>query len=97
MQFKAPFIHHAQNAQKLQKLATYATGAAIFIGIISFFTVGEATNSTAAAITTAAIIIIGSLLAGGVAHAIFAIMEITAKMANEDARRVHLKNQENSQ
>ncbi|WKS28557.1 hypothetical protein NLL49_04880 [Corynebacterium propinquum] len=45
------------------------------------------------ALVTAAIIIIGSLLAGGVAHAIFAIMEIIAKMANEDAARAYRKRQ----
>lgn len=97
MQFKAPFAHHAENAQKLQKLASYTTGAAILIGIISFFAAGQATGSMVAALATAAIIIVGSLLAGGVAHAIFAIMEITAKMANEDARRTYLQSQENKQ
>lgn len=93
MPFKAPFTHHTENAQKLQKLASYTTGAGIFIGIISFFAAGQATGSTIAALATAAIIIIGSLLAGGVAHAIFTIMEITAKMANEDARRAYRESQ----
>ncbi|MDK4317268.1 hypothetical protein [Corynebacterium pseudodiphtheriticum] len=97
MAFNAPFVHHAENAQKLQKLASYTTGAAILIGIISFFAAGQATGSMVVALATAAIIIIGSLLAGGVAHAIFAIMEIIAKMANEDAARAYRERQKTAE
>lgn len=96
MAFNAPFVHHTDNAQKLQKLANFASGAGIIIGIISFFAAGQATGSMVVALATAAIIIIGSLLAGGVAHAIFAIMEIIAKMANEDAARAYRERQKNS-
>ncbi|WP_448858739.1 hypothetical protein [Corynebacterium propinquum] len=96
MAFNAPFVHHTDNAQKLQKLANFASGAGIIIGIISFFAAGQATGSMVVALATAAIIIIGSLLAGGVAHAIFAIMEIIAKMANEDAARAYRERQKSS-
>lgn len=97
MAFNAPFVHHTDNAQKLQKLANFASGGAgIIIGIISFFAAGQATGSMVVALATAAIIIIGSLLAGGVAHAIFAIMEIIAKMANEDAARAYRERQKSS-
>lgn len=93
MAFNAPFVHHTDNAQKLQKLANVASGAGIIIGIVSFFAAGQATGSMVVALVTATIIIIGSLLAGGVAHAIFAIMEIIAKMANEDAARAYRERQ----
>lgn len=93
MTFNAPFTHHTDNAQKLQKLANFASGAGIIVGIVSFFAAGQATGSMVVALVTAAIIIIGSLLAGGVAHAIFAIMEIIAKMANEDAARAYRERQ----
>ncbi|MDK4300818.1 hypothetical protein [Corynebacterium propinquum] len=96
MAFNAPFVHHTDNAQKLQKLANFASGAGIIIGIISFFAAGQATGSMVVALATAAIIIIGSLLAGGVAHAIFVIMEIIAKMANEDAARAYRERQKSS-
>ncbi|MCT1635797.1 hypothetical protein QP921_09090 [Corynebacterium pseudodiphtheriticum] len=95
MTFNAPFVHHTDNAQKLQKLANFASGAGIIVGIVSFFAAGQATGSMVVALATAAIIIIGSLLAGGVAHAIFAIMEIIAKMANEDAARAYRERQKN--
>ena len=95
MTFNAPFVHHTDNAQKLQKLANFASGAGIIVGIVPFFAAGQATGSMVVALATAAIIIIGSLLAGGVAHAIFAIMEIIAKMANEDAARAYRERQKN--
>ena len=97
MAFNAPFVHHTDNAQKLQKLANFASGAGIIVGIVSFFAAGQATGSMVVALATAAIIIIGSLLAGGVAHAIFAIMEIIAKMANEDAARAYRERQKTAE
>ena len=37
MAFNAPFVHHTKTAEKLQKLASYATGAGVIAGVLAFF------------------------------------------------------------
>lgn len=93
MTFNTPFGHHTKTAEKLQKVASYATGVGVIVGVLAFFIALDDTGSVIAGLLISATVIVSAILAGGVAYAIFAIMEIVAKAANEDAVRAHRERQ----
>lgn len=97
MTFNAPFVYHTKTAEKLQKVASYATGAGVIVGVLAFFIALDDTGSAIAGLLISATVIVSAILAGGVAYAIFVIMEIVAKAANEDAVRAYRERQMGSE